>query len=129
MFNAVNKKTKSHLAIMTQEYIESTLQDLGMHILWQDINVLHGTMHIHCVEQTDNGKVSTCMFYSDQSCTIHPLNSAELAVVYKHHDTNVSVGDFVIVKCEGTFYPEEILHLIPNQSATVCIMERSGLKF
>ena len=34
MFNAVNKKTKSHLAVMTQEYIESTLQDLGAHILW-----------------------------------------------------------------------------------------------
>ena len=129
MFNAVNEKTKSHFAVMTQKYIESTLRDLGMHILWQDINALPGTMHIHRVEQTNEGKVSTRMFYSDQSCTIHPLNSVELAVVDKHQDTNVNIGDFVIVKYKGTFYPEEVLHLVPNQSATVSTMERSGLKF
>ena len=65
MFNAVNEKTNSHLAVMTQEYIESTLRDLGMHILWQDIKALPGTIYIHCVEQTDEGKVCTHVFYSD----------------------------------------------------------------
>ena len=87
MFNTVNEKTKSHLAFMTQEYIESTLQDLGMHILWQGINALPGTMHSHCVEQADDGKVSTRMLYSDRSCTIYLLNSVELAVVDKHQNT------------------------------------------
>ena len=76
MFNAVKEKTKLHLAVMTQEYVESTLWDLGMHILWQD-SALPGTMHIHQVEQIDKWKVSTCMFYSDWSCTIHSLNSVE----------------------------------------------------
>ena len=114
---------------MTQEYIESTLWDVGMYILWQDINALRGTMHIYCVEQTDEGKVFTCMFYSDWSCTIYPLNSVELAVVDKHQDTNVNIGDFIIVKYEGTFYPGEVLHLVPNQSTTVSTMERSGSKF
>ena len=114
---------------MTQEYIESTLWDVGMHILWQDINALRGTMHIYCVEQTDEGKVFSCMFYSDWSCTIHPLNSVELAVVDKHQDTNVNIGDFIIVKYEGTFYPGEVLHLVPNQSTTVSTMEHSGSKF
>ena len=65
MFNAVSKKIKLHLAVMTQEYIESTLRDLGMHILWQDISALPGAMHIHQVEQTDERKVSTCMLHSD----------------------------------------------------------------
>ena len=129
MFNAVNKKTKSHLAVMTQEYIESTFRDLGMHILWQDINALPGMMHIHCVEQTDEGKVSNHMFYSDRSYTIHPLNSVELAVVGKHQNINVNIRDFVIVKYEGTFYPGEVLHLVPNKSATVSTMEHSHLKF
>ena len=87
MFNAVNEKTKSHLAFMTQEYIESTLQDLGMHILWQGINALPGTMHSHCVEQADDGKVSTRMLYSDRSCTIYLLNSVDLEVVDKHQNT------------------------------------------
>ena len=119
MFNAVNEKTKLYLAVMTQEYIESTLWDLGMHILWQDISALPGTMHIHQVEQIDKGKVSTCMFYSDWSCTIHSLNSVELAVIDKHQDTNVNIGDFVIVKYEGKFYLGEVLYLVPNQSATV----------
>ena len=32
------------------------------------------------------------------------------------------------MKYEGTFYPEEVLHLILNQSATVNTMEHSGLK-
>ena len=129
MFNAVNEKTKLHLAVMTQEYIESTLQDLGMHILWQDINALHGTIHIHRVDLTDKGRVSTRMFYSDWSCTIHPLKSVELAVVNKYQDINVNIGDFVIVKDEGTFYPGEGLHLVPNQTATISTMECSGLKF
>ena len=115
MFNAVNKKTKLHLAIMTQKYIESTLWDLGMHILWQDIIALSGTMHIHCVEQTDKGKVSTQMCYSDRSRNIHPLNSVELAVVDKHQDTNFKIGGSVIVRYEGTFYPGEVLYLVPNQ--------------
>ena len=119
MFNAVNEKTKLHLAVMTQEYIESTLWDLGMHILWQDISALPGTMHIHQVEQIGKGKVFTCTFYSDWSCTIHSLNSAELAVINKHQDTNVNIGDFVIVKYEGKFYLGEVLYLVPNQSATV----------
>ena len=119
MFNAVKEKTKLHLAVMIQEYIEFTPQDLGMHILWQDINALPGTTDIHCAEQTDKGNVSTRMFYSDQSCTIHPLNSVDLAVVNKHQDTNVNIWDFVIVKFEGTFYPREVLHLVANQSATV----------
>ena len=129
MFNAVKEKTKLHLAVMTQEYIEFTPQDLGMYILWQDINALPGMMHIHCVEQTDKGKVSTRMFYSDQSCPIHPLKSVDLAVVDKHQDTNVNIWNFVIVKYEGTFYPREVLHLITNQSATVITIEHSGLKF
>ena len=119
MFNEVKEKTKLHLAVMTQEYIEFTPQDLGMHILWRDINALPGTTDIHHAEQTDEGNVSTRMFYSDQSCTIHPLNSVDLAVVNKHQDTNVNIWDFVIVKYEGTFYPREVLHLVTNQSATV----------
>ena len=98
----VEKKTKSHPAVMAQEYIESTIWDLDMHILWQDINALPGTMHIHRVEQTDMGNVSTSMFYSDWSCNIHPLNSVDLAVVDKHQDTNVNVRDFVIVKYKAT---------------------------
>ena len=65
MFNAVSKKIKLHLAVMTQEYIESTLRDLGMHVLWQDISALPGAMHIHQVEQADERKVSTCMLHSD----------------------------------------------------------------
>ena len=82
MFNAVNEKAK-----LTQEHIESTLWDLGMHILWQDINALPGTIHIQQVEQTDEGKVSTHMFYSDWCRTIHLLNSVELPVIDKHQDT------------------------------------------
>ena len=90
---------------MTQEYKESTLWDVGMHILWQDISTLPGMMHIHHVEQTDKGKVFTCMFNNDRSCTIHPLNSVELVVVDKHQDTNINIKDFVIVKYKGAFYP------------------------
>ena len=70
LFKAVNEKTKSHLAAMTQEYEESTLWDLSIHMLWQDINTLPGTMHIHCVEQTDKGNVSTTC-----STVINPLLS------------------------------------------------------
>ena len=106
-----------------------TLRDIGMHILWQDINTLPSTMHIHCVEQTSKGKVSTHMFYNDWSCNIHPLNSVELAVIDKHQGTNVRIMDFVIVKYGGTFYLREVLHLVPNQSATVSTMEHSGFKF
>ena len=112
-------------SIMTRQWwyltlhMFSTASDLGMHILWQDISALPGTMHIHQVEQIDKGKVSTCTFYSDWSCTIHSLNSVELAVINKHQDTNVNIGDFVVVKYEGKFYPGEVLYLVLNQSATV----------
>ena len=59
------------------------------------------------------------MLYSDWSCTIRSLNSVELAVIDKHEDTNVNIGDFVIVKHKGKFYPGEVLCLVPNQSATL----------
>ena len=52
-----------------------------------------------------------------------------MAVADKNQGTIVNIGDFVIVKYEGTFYPEEVRHLVPNQSATVSAMKRSGLKF
>ena len=42
---------------------------------------------------------------------------------------HVNIRGFVIVKYEGTFYPGEILHLVPNQSAAVSTVELSGLKF
>ena len=89
IFNVQCSQRENQVApcVMTQEYIESTLQDLGMHILWQGINALPGTMHSHCVEQADDRKVSTRMLYSDRSCTIHLLNSVELAVVDKHQNT------------------------------------------
>ena len=77
-----NEKAK-----LTQEHIESTLWDLGMHILWQDINALPGTIHIQQVEQTDEGKVYTHIFCSDWCCTIHLLNSVELRVIDRHQDT------------------------------------------
>ena len=114
---------------MIQEYIESSLQDLGMHILWQDISALPGTLHIHCIEQADERKVSIRMFYSDQSRTIHLLNPVELAFVDKHQNTNVNIRDFVNVRYKGTFYQREVLHCVPNQSATVSTKECGGLKF
>ena len=81
-----------------------TLRCWYAHLI-EDISTLPGMMYIHHVEQTDKGKVFTCMFNNDQSCTIHPLNSVELVVVDKHQDTNINIKDFVIVKYKGTFYP------------------------
>ena len=72
MFNAVNKKTRCHLAVMTQEYIESALQDLGMYILWQDINILPGMMHIHLLlrKQTREKFLPACSTVIDPALSI-----------------------------------------------------------
>ena len=50
----------------------------------------------------------------------HPFPELSwVSVIDKHQDTNVNIGDFVIVKYEGKFYLGEVLYLVPNQSATV----------
>ena len=127
-FNVQCSQKEAKPYVMNEEYMESTLWDLGIHILGRHQRITwHNALSPCWVKR--QGKVFTHMFYGDGSCTIHPLNSVELAVADKYQDTNVNIGDFAIVKYEGKFYPGEVLHLVPNQSATVSTMECSGLKF
>ena len=106
MFNAVSRKTKIHLAVMTEEYIRTTPSNLQMETMWEDVHALPGTLHIHCVKEYLSEKIKTSQFKNDECSIAHLLKhfSNENATpiqekVIKHF----AIGQYIIVKYEILF--------------------------
>ena len=72
LFNAVNYKTKIHLAVMTEEYIRTTLLNQQIETLLEDVHTLPGTLHIHRVKKDLQGKIITGQCKNDECSIIYP---------------------------------------------------------
>ena len=129
MYDAIESKTRINLAVMSPDYISSTLKDLDVESLWGDINTLPGTLHIHCLEQMQQS-VKTSHYKYDEAFIIHPLKQTDAIPVQENAPKSFSVGEYVIIKYDNSYYPGEITNVSSiNKVATIRTMEKSGPKF
>lgn len=133
MFQAINEKTNIYLSVMTSHYINETYATLQLDSLWEDLNTLPGTMHIHSVEQTEQaGVVKTKFFKDDVVFSISALKGINNGGQSETNERTViySNGDYVIVKYDNIFYPGEIINVNKEKrSALIRTMEKSGPQF
>ena len=102
LFNAVSLKNQNspHCAT-TEEHIRTTLLNVQMETLWEDVHALPGILHIHCVKKDLPGKIKISQVKNDECSIIHPLKyfSNENAIpvqqkVVKHF----AIAQYVIPK-------------------------------
>ena len=91
LLNAVNHKTKIHLAVMTEEYIRTTLLNQQIETLLEDVHTLPGTLHIHRVKEDLQGKIITGQCKSDECSIIYPWKhfSSETAIQFQKNVARV----------------------------------------
>ena len=130
LIQAVNHKTKIMLALMSEDYITQTLKNLKMELMWETVRQLPGTMHINCIKPAGKaGNVQASYYKDDKDSFNHPLQeSSNEEPSFQTAAKEYSVGQYVIVKYNGNYYPGEILS-VASSTARVRTMENSGPKF
>ena len=111
LLKAVQDITKTKLAVIDESKMEEILSDMEILSLWEKVNAVPGTKHVHRVEPSQLNSIKTHFYCEDTSFTIHPLLSTKNPTVTKSSKKQLAVADYVIVKYDEEFYPGELFAL------------------